>query len=121
MSEIERAAEQSVARGVGFGGLAIALVVAGLAGYPALALKSGAGLCLLMWAVLRLKALWAPYRPYKRTETWLLLEPRPDLPPEQAQQLIGSALKATFERYAQFVLLAAIGLWLGSLVLPASA
>ena len=29
MTEVERAAEQSVARGVGFGALAVALVVAG--------------------------------------------------------------------------------------------
>ena len=118
MSEVERAVEQSVARGVGFGALAIALVVAGLAGYPQLALRSGAVLALLMWAILRLKALRAPRRPYKRTEVWLLLDPRPAWPAEVAQRLIGEALRRTLERYARFVLVAAIGLWLASLVLP---
>ena len=118
MSDVERAAEQSVARGVGFGALAIALVVAGLAGYPQLALRSGAALALLMWAILRLKALRAPRRPYKRTEVWLLLDPRPAWPAEVAQRLIGEALRRTLERYARFVLVAAIGLWLASLVLP---
>jgi hypothetical protein len=115
MSEIERAAEQSVARGVGFGALAIALVVAGLAGYPPLALRSGAGLALLMWAVLKLKALRAPGRPYKRTEVWLMLEQRPGWPAAVTQRLIGGALQRTLDRYARFVLLVAIGLWLASL------
>jgi hypothetical protein len=115
---IERAAEHSVARGVGFGALAIALTVAGLAGYPPLALKFGAGLCLLMWAVLRLKALRAPQRPYKRTEAWLMLEPRPNLPPEVAQRLVGAALRAALERHARYALVAAVVLWLASLAAP---
>lgn len=117
MSPIERAAEQSVARGVGFGALAIALVVAGLAGFPLLALKSGAALALLMWAILRLKALQAPRRPYKHTEVWLLLDPRPNWPAPVVQQLIGTALKRALERYAWFVLAVAVGLWLASLAL----
>ena len=118
MGELDRAVETSVARGVGFGALAIALVVAGLAGYPQLALRSGAVLALLMWAILRLKALHAPRRPYKRTEVWLMLDPRPVWPAETAQRLIGEALRRTLERYARFVLAAAVGLWLASLALP---
>ena len=94
MRDLEQVAVQSVARGVGFGTLAISLVVVGLAGYPTLALKSGAALTLLMWAILRLKALRAPRRPYKRTEVWLMLEPRPDWPAEIAQRLIGGGLAA---------------------------
>ena len=39
-------------------------------------------------------------------------------PAEVAQRLIGEALRRTLERYARFVLVAAIGLWLASLVLP---
>ena len=119
MSDLDRVAEHSVARGVGFGALAVALVVAGLAGYPQLALKSGAALALVMWAILRLKALRAPRRPYKRTEVWLMLEPRPAWPAAVAQRLIGVALQRTFERYARYVLAAAIGLWLASLLLAA--
>lgn len=118
MSEVERAAEQSVARGVGFGALAIALVVAGLAGYPQLALRSGAVLTLLMWAILRLKALRSPRHPYKRTEVWLLLDPRPAWSAEVAQRLIGQTLQQTLQRYARYVLLVAVGLWLASLMLP---
>jgi len=119
MSDLERAAEHSVARGVGFGALATALVVAGLAGYPQLALKSGAALALLIWAVLRLKALRAPRRPYKRTEVWLMLEPRPVWTADVAQRLIGRTLQRTFERYARYALAASVGLWLVSLLLAA--
>jgi hypothetical protein len=36
-----------------------------------------------------------------------------------AQRLIGVALKATLERYARFVLVAALVLWAASLALPA--
>jgi hypothetical protein len=118
VGELDRAVETSVARGVGFGALAIALVVAGLSGYPQLALRSGAVLALLMWAILRLKALHAPRRPYKRTEVWLMLDPRPAWPAETAQRLIGEALRRTLERYARFALAAAVGLWLASLALP---
>jgi hypothetical protein len=116
--DVERAAEQSVARGVGFAALGIALTIAGLAGDPAMALHTGAALTLMLWAILRLKAVRAPRAPYRRTEVWLLLEPRPARSPEIAQRLIGDALKATLERYARFVLLAAVGLWLASLALP---
>jgi hypothetical protein len=118
VTDVERAAEQSVARGVGFSALAVALVVAGLAGYPQLALRSGAALTLLLWAVLRLKALRARRHPYKRTEVWLLLDPRPDWPGEVAQRLIGEALQRVLERYARYVLAVALGLWLASLALP---
>src|SRR5215218_6492136 len=119
MRHIEQAAVESVARGVGFGALAIGLVMAGLAGYPLLALKAGAALTLLMWAILRLKALRALRYPYKRTEVWLLLEPRPDWPAEVAQRLIGGALQRTLERFARPVLAVAVALWCASLALPA--
>jgi hypothetical protein len=119
MRDIEQAALESVARGVGFGALAIGLVVAGLAGYPLLALRTGAALTLLMWAILRLKALRALRHPYRRTEVWLLLDPRPDWPAEVAQRLIGGALQRTLERFARPVLAVAVALWCASLALPA--
>lgn len=118
MTEVERAAERSIGRGVGFGALAIALTVAGLAGYPQLALRSGACLALLMWAILKLKALRAPRRPYRKTEVWLILDRRPDWSAEVAQRLIGEALRAALDRYARYVLAAALGLWLASAALP---
>ena len=39
-------------------------------------------------------------------------------PAQVAQRLIGEALRRTLERYARFVQVGAIGVWLASLVLP---
>lgn len=108
---IERAAELSILRGVGFATLAIGCACLGLAAYPELALAVAAGSSLLMAAVLELKARLAPTRPYKRTEAWLLLDPRPRLPPPVAQRLVGAALERHFRRYARRALEAAIGFW----------
>lgn len=117
MDQIERAANLSVLRAIGFATLAIICGCAGLAAYPLAALRLAAGSTLLMAAILELKAQQAPLRPYKRTELWLLLEPRPQLPPAVAQQLIGAALERVFRRYARLALVASLGLWLASLVL----
>lgn len=107
----------SVKRGVGFAVLAVVVVMAGLSAYPVMALRSGATLTLLMWAVLKLKALQAPRRPYKRTEVWILLEPRPALPPLRAQEIIGGALQECFERHAGYAFKGAVTLWLLSFAL----
>ncbi len=116
MNRIEEAADLSVRRAVGFGALAILLTMAGLSADPLLALRSGAVLTLVMWAVLMVKAYRAPLRPYKRTELWLLLEPPPDLPAEQAQRIVAEVLQATFRRYAEASFVCAVALWLASLL-----
>lgn len=115
MDPIARAAERSVGRAVGFGTLAIACTVLGLAGFPLLALRTGAALSLMMAAILWLKALAAPTRPYRRTEAWLLLEPAEHPPAHLAQGLIGGSLRRVLERYARIATLAATGFWLTSL------
>lgn len=115
MDRIERAANLSVARAIGFATLAILCGCAGLAAYPSAALRLAAGSTLLMAAILELKARQAPQRPYRRTEVWLLLEPRPQLPPAVAQRLIGTALERTFRRYARSAFATSLALWLASL------
>ena len=117
MPRIEDAAELSVGRAVGFGALAVFITMTGLAAYPVLALQTGAALALIMALTLAFKGYLAPRRPYRRTEVWLMLEPRPALPPEVAQRLIGSALQRTFYRYARLTLACAFALWAGSLTL----
>jgi hypothetical protein len=117
VDKIENAALVSVLRGVGFAGLGIAVTVAGLAFDPVLALRSGATLTLVVAAVLALKAIRAPQTPYKRTEVWTLLDPRPALPPARAQALIADARRRVLERYARHAAIAATGLWLASFVL----
>lgn len=116
MDRIERAANLSVLRAIGFATLAIICGCAGLAAYPLTALYLAAGSTLLMAAILELKARQAPLRPYKRTEVWLLLEPRPQLPPAVAQRLVGAALERAFRRYARTAFVTSLALWLTSLV-----
>jgi hypothetical protein len=114
---IERAATVSIGRATGFAGLAVLVAMAGLAGWPLLALRTGAAGCLLAWAILRLKALAAPRRPYRHTELWLILEPKPRLPAPVLQLLIGAALDRGYRRAARLALGAALLLWLASLAL----
>jgi hypothetical protein len=74
----------------------------GTAGYPVIALKSGAVGMMLCAAVLLIKAQLSERKPYKRTELWLLLEPneRPDT--RFAQQLIGSAMREVYLRFTRY-------------------
>lgn len=114
--QVRLAAETSVGRAVGFGALAIGCIVLGLAGYPVLALRSGAACTALMAAILLMKALQAPTRPFRRTEVWLLLDRPGSVAPRLAQRLIGQALRTTLERYAKWAAACAMGLWLASIV-----
>ena len=111
MSPLERAAEISVGRAVGFAALAITVTMAGLAFDPPLAFATGALLALLLAAVLELKARLAPNFPYRRTEAWLMLHPAPSWTPETAQRIVGRVMAVTFRRYARLALVAAFGLW----------
>jgi hypothetical protein len=117
MREIENAAELSVGRGVGFAGLGIAVAVAGLSFDVLMALRTAASLTLLVAAILALKASRAESTSYRRTEVWLLLDPRPALSPDQAQRLVGSALRATLERYAGRTFIVAVVMWAVSVII----
>ncbi|MDX6752210.1 hypothetical protein SH611_20585 [Geminicoccaceae bacterium 1502E] len=121
MDRIQQAAERSVARATAFACLAIAVLAAGLSAEPGLALRTAAAAALLLWAGLRLSALRAPSRPYRRTEVWMMLEPRPLMPPEVLQRLIGEAIRQACDRYAGFALTGAFLLWLAGVVLGALA
>lgn len=112
MDRIEVAAEVSISRAVGFGALAIGTVVLGLSFEPATALKTGSALTLLMAMILLLKSEEALSRPYRRTEVWLILDRRLDLPDDHAQRIVSRVLCATFRRYARYSIAAALGLWL---------
>jgi hypothetical protein len=112
---IDRAAEISIGRGVGFAALAIGMVMAALSFAPTLALDAGAFLTLLLWAALEVKARRARRTPYKRTEVWIMLDPPPHLPARLAQERIAEARRLALRRYARQALAAAAGFWLVSL------
>ncbi len=98
----------SVSRACGFACLAIFCFMIGMAGYPLVALKSGAVFMMLSAGVLAVKAQRSPIKPYKHTELWVLLAPeeRPD--PRFAQQLIGLTLRDVFLRFAGYFALAGL-------------
>jgi hypothetical protein len=116
MEQIERAAEVSVARATGFAALGIAVAVLGLSFDLLLALRTGAVLTLMLAVTLGLSSLRASSTPYKRTEAWLLLDPRPSLPPDIAQALIAAARRAAFERYARRGATVAVIFWVTSIL-----
>jgi hypothetical protein len=101
-SKLAHLANLSVARGSAFGLLAIFCLMIGLAGYPLIALKTGAVCLMAGAAVLMLKAELSPRRPYQRTELWVLLNPHERPPAPIAQKVIGSTLRITFNRYALY-------------------
>jgi hypothetical protein len=123
IERIEDLAERSVARACGFAGIGILTFVVGLSGDMSLAFKAAGILTLLTCCVLLLKAGFAPQKPYKQTEVWLML-PRDERPSEQvAQKLIGTVLREVYLRFALHAAIIAVVMlafaFLYPLVLPA--
>ena len=113
---VRRCAETSVHRGLGFALLAVGCLVISFSFNVRLALEVGSGCSLLLCTILYFRALEAPTRDYRKTETWVLLNKRVDLPPDRLQQAIGSILRELYQRYAQWILAASVIQWLGSVV-----
>jgi hypothetical protein len=110
--QIRELAQVSVGRGCLFGLLAIATFMMGMIGWPDLALRAGAILFLMTAAILMLKALQAPGRSYRRTEVWILLGKRHDLPEMRAQAIFGEVLRETYLKFARMTMTASVSLWL---------
>jgi hypothetical protein len=107
MDHVQLSAQISIARGCGFGLLAIFCTMVGLSGTPALALKTGGLLCLLASFILALKAQQSRTRSYKRTEVWLMLSEEQRPPAPVAQRVIGTALQDGYRRFALYYSIAA--------------
>lgn len=116
MDAIENAAYVSVGRACGFASLAVFCVVFGLSYEPILAARAGAVLCLLLTAILAVYAHWAPRRPYKRTELWLILAKDKRPPAAVAQEIIGRTLHETYLWFAKQAALVALVFWAVSLM-----
>jgi hypothetical protein len=119
LDRIRACARHSIGRGFLFALLAILTSVAGMIGWPVSALRLGALLSMLMAAILVLRATWAPRRPYRRTETWVLLQRRHGLNESLAQDAISRILAETYWRFADLSAALAAGLWIGVFVLAA--
>lgn len=101
IDRIRQFAELSVRRACGFAALAIGTLMVGLSADPMLALRGGAVSSTLLGTVLLFKALRARQTDYRRTELWILLDRRHDLPEAQAPQVISGVLSEVFMRYAE--------------------
>jgi hypothetical protein len=116
MEAIERAANLSVGRACGFGGLAILCFMVGFAYDPHLSARVGGSMALVMCCILLVKARLANSTPYTRTETWLILEDIERPPPAVAQGLIGGILRSVFLNYACYSALTAAVLLAASFI-----
>lgn len=114
---ILQAADLSIRRGCGFGLIAVATTMVGLASDMALATSGAAIMLALMGAILALKGFRAPQRSYRTTEVWLLIDRRHDLPEGEAQAVIGRILRERYFWHAGWAATIAAGLWLLSVVL----
>jgi hypothetical protein len=111
---IRGCARHSIGRAWLFALLAIAATMSGLIGWPVMAMRTGAILSMLTAAILALRAVRAPGRPYRRTETWILLGRAHGLPEAQAQRIIASILADTYWRFATASAALALGFWCGA-------
>ncbi len=101
-SRLNDLAMLSVSRACGFAGLGIFCFMVGMAGYPLVALKSGAVLLMFSAGVLVIKGQRSPVRSYKRTELWILLQPQERPHARFAQQIIGQTLRDIYLRFARY-------------------
>ena len=116
MEELRRIAYEIVLRACGFGSLAIFCFMVGLSFEPRIAFQSGGVLTMFMTGVLFLKALEAPYRPYRRTEMWLYVPEELRPPAGSAQQLISVVLRETYLTFALWTSIIAIIMWAIALI-----
>jgi hypothetical protein len=112
MDRIKHYADISIRRGCGFGFLAIATAMVGTSSEILLSAKIGANSLTLMSMILVLKAMQAPARSYKRTEVWIMLDHRHNLPEPRAQEVFGNILRERYMWHATAAAMLAALLWL---------
>lgn len=115
---IRNAAFFSIARGCGFGSLAIVTAMLGLSYDPPGAARFGGFSWLMMCFVLLIMAFRAEYRPFTRTEVWLMLSP--ELRPDRsiAQSVITRVRKNALLQFARISAQAGALLLALALILP---
>lgn len=120
-NEIDRLAAVSVWRGTGFAALAIAAAMSSLVFDPALAMRLGGVLTLLLAIALRIKASLIQRKPAQETEVWVLLDRDRRPHRDVAAQLIRAAMREKLHEVSGLVTIAALALFGTYLVLWATA
>jgi hypothetical protein len=121
VQELEALAVLSVRRACGFGALAIATLMFGLIGTPAVAFGSGAVCCLLMALILYWKGDQALRIDHRRTELWMMLAESRRPPHDVAAVVVPRILRRTYLSHCRVVLTFAIGMMLPALGLHLAA
>lgn len=116
---IENAAYVSVGRACGFAGLGIFCIVIGLSFDAGLAALVGSRLSIALSLVLLVLAWRAPARNYKKTETWLILQPGDRPQANVAQRLIGETSRNVYLWFAQQIAVVTIVFSVSAVVLQA--
>ena len=117
LDRIKEQADVSIRRGCGFGLITIATAAVGVSSDAFLAMKMAAICATSMVAILYFKAMQATSRNYKRTEVWIMLEKKHNLPEARAQQVFGTILRERYMWHATVTATAAGLLWLVALAL----
>jgi len=112
MEEMRKLAFESVARGCGFGMLAIVCVMVGMSFDPRAVFQAGGILTLMMVFILILKARYALTQNYKRTEMWLYLDKDFRPPEAYAQWAASTVLRDAYFTYAMYTALISIVMWI---------
>ena len=121
MDKMHEVAFRTVQRACLFGALAVFCLMAGLSFEPYLAFKVGGAATTLIACVLLYKAREARYKPYRKTEMWLLL-PKEHRPPEAyAQRVIAAILRDTYLNFALWTSAIAAVMWTIALLIGLSA
>lgn len=115
MEEMRKAAYTSVARGCGFGMLAILCVMVGLSFNPRAMFQAGGILTLLMVFILIMKSRRALTQNYKHTEMWLMLPDNFRPPEAYAQWAASTVLRDAYFTFAQHTALISIVMWVMAL------
>lgn len=106
-----------IGRAVGFGALAIAMLMLSFAFDAALSFKCGAIATLLMAGVLTHKATFAPRVPPRRTEVWLCLHERWRPEDDLASRDFSETLREVYGQFGRLALTIACGFFLLSVAL----
>ena len=120
MEEMRKHAFASVARGCGFGMLAIICVMVGMSFDPRAVFQAGGILTLMMTFILILKARYALTQNYKKTEMWLYLEKNFRPPEAYAQWAASTVLRDAYFTFAMYTALISIVMWVMAFLVAVS-
>jgi type IV secretory pathway VirB3-like protein len=111
MDRLTTLADYSIRRACGFASLAIGTVMLSLSFDAVLCFRTGAVLFAFAAVVLWAMAQAAQSRNVRRTELWMLLDGRVDLPKARVQQVLGGVLRDRYLWHATAAAAVAAALW----------